>query len=247
MKLSLVVAQGVHTGKVIPVTATEFVIGRDPQCQLRPASPAVSKQHCAISLRDGKVYVRDCGSTNGTFVNDEQVAAEREVKAGDRLRVGPLEFDLQFEVGVPSAKPAPVLAVPAGKSAIKQASKPAGKSSPGIKVSASSADTVPDGGTVIMDPPAARSGSTATTVVEAPGSGLEDDPDHMAALLLGLDDGATSATIEQLSSDPTTVMETPALGGKPGDAKKPDPKKENADSSSAAADILSKYMRRPRT
>ena len=89
MKLNLVVAQGVHSGKVIPIVTAEFLIGRDPQCQLRPASPAVSKQHCAIAVRDGKVFVRDCGSTNGTFVNGEQVAGDREVKSGDRLRVRP--------------------------------------------------------------------------------------------------------------------------------------------------------------
>jgi predicted component of type VI protein secretion system len=235
MKLSLVVAQGVHSGKVIPVTASEFVIGRDPQCQLRPASPAVSKQHCAISIRDGKVFIRDCGSTNGTFINDEQVTAEREVKAGDRVRVGPLEFNIRMDADVPGAKSSAVVAASAAKPA------------PAAKVAAASTDTVPGGANVMMAPPTSRSGSTATTVVEGAGSGLEEDPDHLAALLLGLDDGATSATVEQLSSDPTTVMETPALGAKPGEAKKPDPKKENADSSSAAADILSKYMRRPRT
>ena len=40
MKVNLVVATGVHQGKVIPILGTEFLIGRDPQCQLRPASQA---------------------------------------------------------------------------------------------------------------------------------------------------------------------------------------------------------------
>src|SRR5262245_23263476 len=237
MKLSLVVAQGVHTGKVIPVTAAEFIIGRDPQCQLRPASPAVSKQHCALTIRDDRVFVRDCGSTNGTFVNNEQVAAEREVKAGDRLRVGPLEFDLKIETGAPQPKSAPVITVPAAaKPGSKPATKPAGKPSPAAKV-ASATDTLPEGATVVMDPPAAKSGPNATTVVDTPGNGLEDDPDHAAALLLGLDDPTgANPTLEQMSSDPTTVMEMPALGGQPGgEAKKPEAKKINADSSSAAA------------
>jgi len=246
MKLSLVVAQGVHSGKVIPVTAAEFIIGRDPQCQLRPASPAVSKQHCALTIRDDKVFVRDCGSTNGTFVNNEQVAAEREVKAGDRLRVGPLEFDLKIETGAQQPKSAPVITVPAAKPGTKPGARPTGKPTPAAKVASAGTDTLPEGATVVMDPPAAKSGSTATTVVDSPGSGLEDDPDHAAALLLGLDD-PSAPTLEQMSSDPTTVMEMPALGGQAGQAKKPEAKKENADSSSAAAEILSKYMRRPRT
>ncbi|HEX4607682.1 MAG TPA: FHA domain-containing protein, partial [Urbifossiella sp.] len=56
MKVSLVVASGVHQGKAIPIVGPQFIIGRDPTCQLRPASQAVSKQHCAVLVRDGKVY-----------------------------------------------------------------------------------------------------------------------------------------------------------------------------------------------
>jgi pSer/pThr/pTyr-binding forkhead associated (FHA) protein len=235
MKISLVVAQGVHTGKVIPVTAAEFVIGRDPQCQLRPASPAVSKQHCAIVARDGKVYLRDCGSTNGTFLNNEQVAGEREVKTGDRVRVGPLEFDLRIEAGSPTSKSSPVVAKPA-------APKPASK----VPVAAAAAtDTVPEGGTIVLGPRADEAAGRANTTVVDAGNGLTEDADHLAAMLLGLDDGA-AATVEQMSGDPTTVMEMPALGAKPGEPKKPEQKK-HGDSASAAAEVLSKYMRRPRT
>ena len=101
MKLTLVVASGVHQGKVIPVSGAQFLIGRDPECQLRPASQAVSKQHCAILVRGESVYVKDDGSTNGTFVNGEQLAAntEREIASGDRLKLGPLDFAVQFTPG----------------------------------------------------------------------------------------------------------------------------------------------------
>jgi len=54
MKVSLVVATGAHEGRVIPVTGSQFLIGRDPQCHLRPASQAISKLHCAVLVRDGK-------------------------------------------------------------------------------------------------------------------------------------------------------------------------------------------------
>jgi pSer/pThr/pTyr-binding forkhead associated (FHA) protein len=240
MKISLVVAQGVHAGKVIPVTSADFVIGRDPQCQLRPASPAVSKQHCAVSARDGKVYLRDCGSTNGTFLNDEQIAGEREVKTGDRLRVGPLEFDLRIEVGSPSSKSSPAVkpaAVPA--TAGRAPAKPAVKDHPAAAALATG--PVPEGATMIMPP----GGAANTTIVDA-GNTPSEDPDQLAAMLLGLDDGS-GPTVEQMSADPTTVMEMPALGTKPGEEKKKDDKKSHADSASAAAEVLSKYMRRPRT
>ncbi|HEX3146507.1 MAG TPA: FHA domain-containing protein [Gemmataceae bacterium] len=249
MKLSLVVAQGVHSGKVIPVTAAEFLIGRDPECQLRPASPAISKQHCALSTRGDKVFVRDCGSTNGTFINDEQVAGERQVKSGDKLKVGPLEFELRIDVSAPTpapaakpvAKPAPALAAkPAPKPVAKPAAKP---------VPVAAGDAVPSGATVVLEPGALAKMGNATTVVDSAPKTLNEDPDHLAAMLLGLDEpGGSAPTVEQISADPTTVMEMPALGAKAAETKKDEPKKTSGtDSSSAAAEVLSKYMRRPRT
>jgi pSer/pThr/pTyr-binding forkhead associated (FHA) protein len=231
MKLSLVVAQGVHAGKTIPVTTAEFVIGRDPGCQLRPASPAVSKQHCGISVRDGKVYVRDCGSTNGTFVNNEQVAAEREVSNGDQLKVGPLEFTLKIDTAAPVTASSPTLVRPAKAAILAEGNAvPSGKAA-----------------TVVVEP-SAKGRVAATTVVEAEAGApdTEMDADEAAALLLSGDDGG-SATIEAMSGDATTVMETPALGATKTTEPAKDDKKTHGDSSSAAAEILSKYMRRPRT
>jgi predicted component of type VI protein secretion system len=102
MKLSLVVlTPGKTEGKVIPITLSQFVIGRDPQCHLRPASAVISKRHCALLVRDGKVFLRDFDSTNGTFLNDQPVKGEVEVKNDDRLKVGPLLFGIRAEAGGP--------------------------------------------------------------------------------------------------------------------------------------------------
>ena len=83
MKLSLVVNDGVHKGKVIPIPLKQFLIGRDPQCHLRPASPLISKRHCALLIQGDKILVRDFDSTNGTVVNDEPIKGERELKNDD--------------------------------------------------------------------------------------------------------------------------------------------------------------------
>ena len=216
MKISLVVAQGVHAGKVIPVGVPEFLIGRDPQCQLRPASPAISKQHCAVLCRDGKVFIRDYGSTNGTFINGEQVSGDREIANDDRLKAGPLEFFVRWEA-VPGEAAAPA-SVPAASAA-----KPA---------------------------PAKKAAEPAAAKVAAPPP-EEQDSDQFAAMLLGMDDGEATTgdqTAEGAIPDGTTVMDLPSVGGQnpaKKDEKKPNP--NNADTSSAAAAILSKYMRRPRT
>src|SRR6266852_4815261 len=102
MKLSLVVlTPGKSEGKVIPITLTQFVIGRDPQCQLRPASAVISKRHCALLVKGAKAFIRDFDSTNGTFVNDEQVTGERELHHDDTLKVGPLSFRVAIETKAP--------------------------------------------------------------------------------------------------------------------------------------------------
>jgi pSer/pThr/pTyr-binding forkhead associated (FHA) protein len=108
MKLSLLVlSEGKASGTSIPVPLAQFVIGRDPQCQLRPNSPLISKRHCALLVKGTKVFLRDFGSTNGTFINDEPVKSERQLNHDDILKIGPLLFRVQIENSVPVDKPTP--------------------------------------------------------------------------------------------------------------------------------------------
>src|SRR3954469_20727099 len=108
MKLSLVVlSEGKAKGTAIPITLSQFLIGRDPQCHLRPASAVISKRHCAVLVRGSKAFVRDFDSTNGTFINDEAVKGERELHNNDSLKVGPIQFRVVLEVTPPVNKPTP--------------------------------------------------------------------------------------------------------------------------------------------
>ncbi|HRX78700.1 MAG TPA: FHA domain-containing protein, partial [Pirellulaceae bacterium] len=54
--------------------------------------------------RDGKVLLRDLDSDSGTYLNDERIDSERLIRAGDRLRVGRLEFEALIELPAPSKK-----------------------------------------------------------------------------------------------------------------------------------------------
>ena len=93
MKVSLVVASpGKMHQKMIAVARACFVIGRDADCQLRPASPMVSKRHCALLIGESAAFIHDFGSTNGTFLNDQPVRDKVELHDQDQLRVGPLLF-----------------------------------------------------------------------------------------------------------------------------------------------------------
>src|ERR1022692_1404945 len=106
MKISLMVlSAGSAAGKSLPVNTAQFIIGRDPECNLRPASAMISKRHCAVVVKNGTVFLRDFGSTNGTFVNDEPVKGEVPLKNGDLLKVGPLSFKVVIEGQPAPSKP----------------------------------------------------------------------------------------------------------------------------------------------
>jgi len=175
MKLSLVVStEGKMSGKTIPVNLSQFIIGRDPQCHLRPASAVISKRHCALLIREGKVFLRDFDSTNGTFLNDQPVKGEIELHAEDRLKVGPLTFVVKIEASPPINKPTPPPPAkkPAGKSAETTEDDDIAAMLLDIKDESGSpsglSSEVPEGSTVmdLMAPPS-----------ETPAPGKEEKPD----------------------------------------------------------------------
>jgi pSer/pThr/pTyr-binding forkhead associated (FHA) protein len=108
MKLSLVVLNaGKASGQTISIKTPQFVIGRDPECNLRPASAMISKKHCALVVRGAQVFLRDFESTNGTFLNDNQVTGEAVIKNEDVLKAGPLTFKVIIEPTPTPTKPTP--------------------------------------------------------------------------------------------------------------------------------------------
>jgi pSer/pThr/pTyr-binding forkhead associated (FHA) protein len=108
MKICLVVAEGTHAGAEVPVTKFPFVIGRTPKCNLRPASEMVSKQHCALIIHQGKLYVKDMGSRNGTFINGKRIEKTAVLRHGDGFQVGPLSFKVSITETVSVNQPTPL-------------------------------------------------------------------------------------------------------------------------------------------
>lgn len=79
------------------VTVPDFLIGRSSECHLRLGCPRVSRMHCELIVRDGHVAVRDLGSRNGTFVNDDRVLTERRLLSGDDLGLGLCFFEVVID------------------------------------------------------------------------------------------------------------------------------------------------------
>lgn len=87
-----VTAEG-ETQRVV-LSKDRTVIGRQEGCQLRIPIAGVSRTHCEIRVSDGSITVKDLGSSNGTFVNQEKIT-EQPVAAGDLLSVGGQVFLIQ--------------------------------------------------------------------------------------------------------------------------------------------------------
>jgi pSer/pThr/pTyr-binding forkhead associated (FHA) protein len=104
MQVRLKILQGLKAGAEIKIPGPECLIGRGDDCHLRTQSDAVSRRHCVIKTSENEVTIRDLGSRNGTFVNNEQVTQDAVLLNGDQLRVGPLEFEVIVESTVAKAK-----------------------------------------------------------------------------------------------------------------------------------------------
>ena len=103
---TLTILNGPNQGQTITLTGTEFVIGRDPECQWQLDLPSVSRHHVRIDKVDGQWRVKDLGSANGTQRNGLEID-ESELVSGDRLSIG--DVPLVFEDG-PAPAPAVVSA-----------------------------------------------------------------------------------------------------------------------------------------
>ncbi len=113
MEVQLVVASGSKAGQAIPIQGEKFLIGRADDCHLKPRSELISRYHCAIISEDGYVAIRDLGSKNGVYLNGERVTLENELKNGDKLSVGPLEFVVNLSIGTKIPKKSKVDSVEA--------------------------------------------------------------------------------------------------------------------------------------
>jgi predicted component of type VI protein secretion system len=72
------------------------IIGRGRSASLTLRHPLVSRQHCEIYEQNGRLMVRDLGSLNGTFINNERVT-EAVLPAGELLTVGTVTFRAVYD------------------------------------------------------------------------------------------------------------------------------------------------------
>ncbi|HMT09143.1 MAG TPA: FHA domain-containing protein, partial [Pyrinomonadaceae bacterium] len=74
----------------LQLASTPVFFGREPSCEaaFSPTLAMVSRRHASIRLEGGQFIVEDNGSFNGTFVNEQRIAAPTPLYHDDRVRFG---------------------------------------------------------------------------------------------------------------------------------------------------------------
>jgi pSer/pThr/pTyr-binding forkhead associated (FHA) protein len=94
-KLLVLTSPELAVGRTLEVAAPT-VIGRDGQSGIRlDRDEFASGRHARIEPRQDGVWLDDLGSTNGTFVNGNRLERAQLVRAGDVIRVGETELQVQ--------------------------------------------------------------------------------------------------------------------------------------------------------
>jgi pSer/pThr/pTyr-binding forkhead associated (FHA) protein len=87
------------------------IVGRGKGSTITLLQPLVSRQHCELYEAGGRLWVRDLGSLNGTYVNNEKVT-ESELPPNELLTVGTVTFRAVYEPQSDSESPAPAEPIP---------------------------------------------------------------------------------------------------------------------------------------
>jgi hypothetical protein len=70
------------------------ILGRDAECDITIPGTHLSRRHAEIAVSGDTLQVRDLGSANGTFIN-EQPVTEGEMRPGDTIRFDVLSFTVK--------------------------------------------------------------------------------------------------------------------------------------------------------
>ena len=109
---SLLITSDGFGNQVIRLKLGVTRVGRTSKNDVQLEHATISAQHCQFLLSHDGLTVRDCDSTNGTFLADERISEAR-LEAGTQLRLGDVEMvveSTEVVVAIPKfevAKPAP--------------------------------------------------------------------------------------------------------------------------------------------
>lgn len=90
-----------HATASLDANTLRVIIGRDEHgANLVTQDPTVSRRHCEVFSQQGRAYIRDMGSSNGTWINGHLVSPEgAELIAGQQVFVGHVPLLVEWSGG----------------------------------------------------------------------------------------------------------------------------------------------------
>jgi len=85
---ALVVIYGLDLGRKYDLVGDNTIIGRSSKASIQIDQESVSRNHAKLISSEKKVVLQDMGSTNGTYVNDELIAGDSQLRNGDLIKIG---------------------------------------------------------------------------------------------------------------------------------------------------------------
>jgi len=92
------VLEGNEVGRGYQINKVPVTMGRDALCDLSITDGRMSRQHAMIFYYSPDFYLKDLGSTNGSFVNDKRIKQEV-IKNGDHVKVGSTTMEFIVTMG----------------------------------------------------------------------------------------------------------------------------------------------------
>lgn len=79
--------KGANQGSTVELVGDKIIMGRNQDCSVVLNVPAVSREHAVIRRIQGKFYIEDMKSRNGTFVNNKEVTTRTLLKDNDKIKI----------------------------------------------------------------------------------------------------------------------------------------------------------------
>jgi hypothetical protein len=92
-EFTLRLVKGMPLGQIYRISGATRV-GRNTESDIFLVDPSVSRNHALLDVQEGRLVVRDAGSSNGTFVNGERVEVKT-LRAGDVVAFGKTEMRVE--------------------------------------------------------------------------------------------------------------------------------------------------------
>lgn len=91
----LVVTEGPLTGRTIPLDGQPLLIGRAQDAGLVLEDDYASGRHARLFPQGSRWFLEDLGSTNGTFVQGDQLTRTMAIDPGTSVRIGKTVMELK--------------------------------------------------------------------------------------------------------------------------------------------------------